>query len=62
MPEHEDVDPRAVGSIYDHLIRRIDLGAEIGGVDLRYPLSTRERDEVKAALVRYQVVFFLNQK
>jgi taurine dioxygenase len=38
------------------------IGAEIGGVDLRNPLSDRLRDQIKAALLQYKVVFFRDQK
>jgi taurine dioxygenase len=37
------------------------IGAEIGGVDLAQPLSTAARDEIKAAILRYKVVFFRDQ-
>jgi alpha-ketoglutarate-dependent sulfate ester dioxygenase len=37
------------------------IGAEIGGVDLSRPLSTAARDEIKAAVVQYKVVFFRDQ-
>ena len=37
------------------------IGAEIGGVDLRDPLSAAARDEIKAAILRYKVVFFRGQ-
>jgi alpha-ketoglutarate-dependent sulfate ester dioxygenase len=37
------------------------IGAEIGGVDLARPLSTAARDEIKAAILRYKVVFFRDQ-
>jgi alpha-ketoglutarate-dependent taurine dioxygenase len=37
------------------------IGAEIGGVDLRYPLGDAARDEIKAAILRYKVVFFRGQ-
>ena len=37
------------------------IGAEIGGVDLRYPLSDAVRDQIKAAILEYKVVFFRDQ-
>jgi alpha-ketoglutarate-dependent taurine dioxygenase len=37
------------------------IGAEIGGVDLRRPLSDAQRDQVKAAILEYKVVFFRDQ-
>jgi taurine dioxygenase len=38
------------------------LGAEIAGVDLAKPLAPAVRDEIWAALMRYKVVFFRDQK
>ena len=38
------------------------IGAEIGGVDLRYPLSDVTRDQIKAAILEYKVVFFRDQE
>jgi alpha-ketoglutarate-dependent sulfate ester dioxygenase len=37
------------------------IGAEIAGVDLRSPLSDAHRDQIKAALLEYKVVFFRDQ-
>ena len=37
------------------------IGAEIEGVDLAQPLGTAARDEIKAAILRYKVVFFRDQ-
>ena len=37
------------------------IGAEIEGVDLRYPLSDATRDQIKAAILEYKVVFFRDQ-
>ena len=37
------------------------IGAEISGVDLRQPLSARQRDEIKAAILKWKVVFFRDQ-
>jgi alpha-ketoglutarate-dependent sulfate ester dioxygenase len=37
------------------------IGAEIEGVDLRYPLSDAVRDQIKAAILEYKVVFFRGQ-
>jgi len=37
------------------------IGAEIRGVDLRSPLSDAARDQIKAAILEYKVVFFRDQ-
>jgi alpha-ketoglutarate-dependent sulfate ester dioxygenase len=37
------------------------IGAEIGGVDLRQPLTEAQRDQVRAAILDYKVVFFRDQ-
>ena len=37
------------------------IGAEITDIDLAQPLSTAARDEIKAAILQYKVVFFRNQ-
>jgi len=37
------------------------IGAELGGIDLRIPLSDERRDEIKAAILKYKVVFFRDQ-
>jgi taurine dioxygenase len=37
------------------------IGAEIGGVDLRYPLTVAQRDHIKALLLEHRVLFFRNQ-
>jgi taurine dioxygenase len=37
------------------------IGAEVAGVDLAQPLSDATRDAIKAALLRYKVVFFRDQ-
>ena len=37
------------------------IGAEISGVDLTRPLSDADRDQIKAAILRYKVVFFRDQ-
>src|SRR3984885_12398959 len=37
------------------------IGAEIGGGDLARPLGAAARDEIKAAILRYKVVFFRDQ-
>lgn len=37
------------------------LGAEISGLDLSQPLSDAARDELKAAVLKYKVVFFRDQ-
>jgi alpha-ketoglutarate-dependent taurine dioxygenase len=37
------------------------IGAEISGIDLRHPLSTELRGQIKDALLKYKVVFFRDQ-
>jgi alpha-ketoglutarate-dependent sulfate ester dioxygenase len=37
------------------------IGAEISGIDLRDPLSDAQRDQIKAAILKYKVVFFRDQ-
>lgn len=37
------------------------IGAEIGNVDLKKPLSNRQVEEVYQALLKYQVIFFRDQ-
>ena len=37
------------------------IGAEISGVDLHHPLSPAVRDAIKAAVLKYKVVFFRDQ-
>jgi alpha-ketoglutarate-dependent taurine dioxygenase len=37
------------------------IGADISGVDLRNPLSDADRDQIKAAILEYKVVFFRDQ-
>src|SRR5580692_7410925 len=37
------------------------IGAEISGVDLRNPITDAERDQIKAAILQYKVVFFRDQ-
>lgn len=37
------------------------IGAEIDGVDLSKPLSPEQRDAIRAAVLRYKVVFFRDQ-
>ncbi|CAN5115703.1 TauD/TfdA family dioxygenase [soil metagenome] len=37
------------------------IGAEVEGVDLRRPLSPSQRDAIKAAILKYKVVFFRDQ-
>ena len=37
------------------------IGAEIDGVDLSRPLSPEQRDAIRAALLRYKVIFFRDQ-
>jgi alpha-ketoglutarate-dependent taurine dioxygenase len=38
------------------------IGAEIGGIDLRAPLSDELRDEIKRTILEYKVVFFRDQQ
>ncbi|MCH1523510.1 MAG: TauD/TfdA family dioxygenase [Arenicellales bacterium] len=40
----------------------VHTGAEIGGVDLRYPLTNRQIDEIRGALLKWRVVFFRGQE
>jgi alpha-ketoglutarate-dependent sulfate ester dioxygenase len=37
------------------------IGAEIEGVDLSRPISTAQRDSIKAAILKFKVVFFRDQ-
>ena len=37
------------------------IGAEIIGTDLKRPLSDADRDQIKAAILKYKVVFFRDQ-
>jgi taurine dioxygenase len=37
------------------------IGAEVGGIDLSQPLTDTLRDELKAALLKYKVLFFRDQ-
>ncbi len=37
------------------------IGAEIGNIDLRKPLTNRQVEEVYQALLKYQVIFFRDQ-
>lgn len=37
------------------------IGAEVEGIDLAQPLSAAARDEIKAAILAYKVVFFRDQ-
>ena len=39
----------------------VHIGAEIGGVDLTKPLPPEQIQDIKAALVKWKVVFFRNQ-
>jgi taurine dioxygenase len=38
-----------------------EIGAEISGVDLAAPISDAVRDEIKATILKYKVVFFRDQ-
>ena len=40
----------------------VHTGAEIGGVDLRYPLTNRQIDEIRGALLKWRVGFFRGQE
>ena len=40
----------------------VHTGAEIGGVDLRHPLTNRQIDEIRGALLKWRVVFFRGQE
>lgn len=37
------------------------IGAEIGGIDLKQPLSPADRDGLRAAILAYKVLFFRDQ-
>ncbi|WP_336971652.1 TauD/TfdA dioxygenase family protein [Sphingobium aromaticiconvertens] len=37
------------------------IGAEIEGIDLSKPLSSEQRDAIRAAVIQYKVVFFRDQ-
>ena len=50
-----DFDTISVTSLSPH------IGAEIAGLDLREPLSSRQVEEVHEALMRHLVVFFRDQ-
>lgn len=39
-----------------------EIGAEISGVNLAQPISDAVRDEIKATILRYKVVFFRDQE
>jgi taurine dioxygenase len=45
------------------LVRQLEptIGAEIKGIDLRQPLSTAQRDQIKALLLKHRVLFFRDQ-
>lgn len=58
----------APATLLDHTIETIDIyplqptiGAEITGVDLARPLAPDQRDAIKAAILKYKVLFFRNQ-
>jgi len=38
------------------------IGAEIAGVDLSRPLTTEQRAAIRAAVIRYKVIFFRDQQ
>jgi alpha-ketoglutarate-dependent sulfate ester dioxygenase len=50
-------------SAFDLTVRPLQpqIGAEISGVDLAAPLSDAARDEIKATILKYKVVFFRDQ-
>jgi alpha-ketoglutarate-dependent sulfate ester dioxygenase len=58
-----DVGPASASSTITVTVRPLQptIGAEIGGIDLGRPLSTAARDEIKAAILQYKVVFFRDQ-
>jgi len=58
-----DIQPGIASSTSTITVRPLQptIGAEIGGVDLRQPLGTTARDEIKAAILQYKVVFFRDQ-
>ena len=39
-----------------------NIGAEIGSIDLTRPLSNRSTEELREAFIKYQVIFFRDQK
>lgn len=58
----------AKGKPYEQAAHAIDvapltvhIGAEIGGIDLRAPVSQKAVDEILAALLRWKVIFFRGQ-
>lgn len=66
MPTHSapGVDLDAALAIAPHVSvepMSIHIGAEIGGLDLAQPLSPAETSAVRAALLRWKVVFFRDQ-
>jgi alpha-ketoglutarate-dependent taurine dioxygenase len=58
------VSPLSSASSAGHLhVRPLEptIGAEIGGVDITQPISDAVRDEIKATLLKFKVVFFRDQ-
>jgi alpha-ketoglutarate-dependent sulfate ester dioxygenase len=54
-------EPQARGATLTIRPLQPTIGAEISGVDLRNPLSDADRDQIKAAILEYKVVFFRDQ-
>jgi alpha-ketoglutarate-dependent taurine dioxygenase len=38
------------------------IGAEVSGIDLRQPISDAVRDQIRAAVLKYKVIFFRDQE
>jgi alpha-ketoglutarate-dependent taurine dioxygenase len=57
------LDPRPDTGAANLVVRSLEptIGAEIGGVDLRQPISDAVRDAIKSTLLKYKVVFFRDQ-
>lgn len=56
-----DVIGRSPESVIDIRPLQPTIGAEIAGVDLSRPLDPAQRDAIRAAILRYKVVFFRDQ-
>ncbi|WP_085316036.1 TauD/TfdA dioxygenase family protein [Derxia lacustris] len=52
-----------VNAVAQLVVRPLEptIGAELSGIDLRQPLGTALRDEIKALLLRHRVLFFRDQ-
>jgi alpha-ketoglutarate-dependent sulfate ester dioxygenase len=55
------IEPDVQGAAFTVRPLQPTIGAEISGVDLRNPLSDADRDQIKAAILQYKVVFFRDQ-